>query len=310
MKTKSIVRILCSLMVLLLGATSLLAQTQAGAIKAARVTGAVTKASANGTETPLTENSILIESDSIRTAGGASVVLVFANGSSVHVGENSRLAIEEFKMDPLDETIAVANLTREPSVSKTRLNLSYGEMVGNVKTLNSASSYDVRTPIGAAGIRGTTFRIFLRFDGEGRANFSLATSEGLVNFVASGSVQISGGEQAQVPAGTEVTAVVTVDPNSGAIQSVTIQPTAPISTTAASAIQTAAETAVTTAAQVTITQNDSQTAQQQAQQQQNPPTDQPPANNPPADNPPTNQPTNPPANQNPTNPADRSPGGE
>lgn len=306
MKTKSIFRIVCGIVALLLGATNLLAQTQAGAIKAARVTGAVTKASANGTETPLTENAILIETDSIRTAGGASVVLVFANGSSVHVGENSRLAIEEFKMDPLDETIAVANLTREPSVSKTRLNLSYGEMVGNVKTLNSASSYDVRTPIGAAGIRGTTFRIFLRFDAQGRADFSLATSEGLVNFVASGSVQISGGEQAQVPAGTEVTAVVTVDPTSGAIQSVTIQPTAPISTSAAEAIQTAAQTAVTAAAQVTITPNDSQSAQQQAQQQQNPQNDQPPADNPPANNPPANDP---PANQ-PTNPADRSPGGD
>lgn len=58
-------------------------------------------------------------------------------------------------------------------------------MVGNVKTLNHAaeSMFSVSTPAGAAGIRGTTFRIVYRPTGNGQAfNYQLSTSEGVVIF--------------------------------------------------------------------------------------------------------------------------------
>jgi hypothetical protein len=156
------------------------AQTAAGQIKAAKVEGQVTKISASGASVPLKSGDTLAESDAVLTGKGASVVLVFSNGSSVKVGSESRLAIDEFKMDPLAEEIKPSELKGEPSVSKTTLNLAYGEMVGDVKKLNKSSSYSIKTPVGAAGIRGTIYRIVFKPSTDGKAFFTVSTAEGHV----------------------------------------------------------------------------------------------------------------------------------
>ena len=84
-------------------------------------------------------------------------------------------------MDPLDAPIANPGaLKKEPTKSKTTLNLSYGEMVGDVKKLNTSSSYSIKTPVGAAGIRGTIYRIVFRPTSNGKAFFTVSTAEGLV----------------------------------------------------------------------------------------------------------------------------------
>jgi hypothetical protein len=259
------------------------AQTQAGAIKAVRITGEVFRVDAAGAKTPVKEGHALIETDTIETGAGAGVVLVFMNGSSVKLAENSRLAIEEFKMDPLAENISVASLKDEPGVSKTRLNLAYGEMVGNVKKLKSASQFDVKTPVGAAGIRGTTFRILLRFEANGQVAFQLSTSEGRVVFT--GTVQISGtgettqagmSQEVEVTAGQEVTAVAQVNTTTGTVTAVQVTAARPISEAATQAITTAVTQAIEQAAQTTIF---TPTEQQQASQQTTQPTSSTPTQN-------------------------------
>jgi FecR-like protein len=179
------------------------AQTQPGQIKAARVENEVRKLLTDGTTAPVKNGDVLTEQDVITTGKGASVVLVFMNGSSVKLGGDSRLAIDEFKMDPLAEDLHTGGLQAEPSVSKTQLNLAYGEMVGDVKKLNTSSTYSIKTPVGAAGIRGTIFRIVFRPDGNGKALFTISTSEG--------KVVMEGVTDAEIPvdAGKEV--VVTID---------------------------------------------------------------------------------------------------
>src|SRR5688572_16189019 len=156
------------------------AQTAAGQIRAAKVEGQVTRIQANGATTPLKNGDSLTETDAVLTGKNSSVVLVFANGSSVKVGADSRLGIDEFKMDPLDEEIKPSELKEEKSVSQTKLNLAYGEMVGSVKKLNTASGYSVKTPVGAAGIRGTVFRVVFRQGADGKASFTVSTAEGKV----------------------------------------------------------------------------------------------------------------------------------
>lgn len=157
------------------------AQTELGSIKAARVQGEVLKLAADGTSAPLKDGDLVTEADTVTTGKGASVVLVFGNGSSVRLGADSRLAIEEFKMDPLAAPINNPSaLTEEPTRSRTSLNLSYGEMVGDVKKLNASSNYSIKTPVGAAGIRGTIYRIVFRPDSNGKAFFQIQTAEGLV----------------------------------------------------------------------------------------------------------------------------------
>ena len=156
------------------------AQTQAGQVLAAKIEGQVLKVAVDGTTTPIANGDKLTEKDVVTTGKNSGVVLVFMNGSSVKLGPESRLAIEEFKMDPLGEDIELSKLQAEPSVSKTTLNLSYGEMVGDVKKLNTSSSYSIKTPVGAAGIRGTIYRIVFRPSSDGKAFFTVSTAEGRV----------------------------------------------------------------------------------------------------------------------------------
>jgi len=184
------------------------AQTAAGQIKAVKVEGQVTKISANGTSTPLKDGDALVETDAVLTAQGSGVVLVFANGSSVKVGANSRLAIDEFKMDPLADEVKISGLKAEPSVSQTKLNLAYGEMVGDVKKLNKSSSYSIKTPVGAAGIRGTIYRIVFTPDpaNPGKSFYHVQTLEGSVwvvmNHGPSGTVPVDAGKEVTVEVDT------------------------------------------------------------------------------------------------------------
>lgn len=52
-----------------------------------------------------------------------------------------------------------------PNPSTASLFLEYGEVLGNIEGLDSRSQFNVRTPLGTAGIRGTTFRISYTADG-------------------------------------------------------------------------------------------------------------------------------------------------
>jgi hypothetical protein len=271
MKTLPALRFLVCCAVALCAALTGFAQTRAGAVKAVRVTGDVARLDAAGVRTPVAEGQALIETDTIVTGDGAGVVLVFMNGSSVKLAGNSRLAIEEFKMDPLAENIAIANLKNEPSVSKTRLSLAYGEMVGNVKTLHRSSTYDVKTPVGAAGIRGTTFRILLRFEANGQVAFQLSTAEGRVLF--EGTTQLAGTgtttemgttQAVEVAEGLEVSAVAEVNTATGTVTSVQVTAVQPISASATQAITTAITQAIEQAAQATTF---TPVEQQQAAQQ-------------------------------------------
>ena len=200
---------------------------------------------ADGSSVAVKAGDVLVETDVITTGKSASVVLVFMNGSSVKLGAESRLAIDEFKMDPLADDIKMSDLKAEPTVSKTALNLSYGEMVGDVKKLNKSSSYSVKTPVGAAGIRGTIFRIVFRPSSDGKAFFTVSTAEGRV--VMEGVTA----EEIPIVEGKEV--VVTVD--------IPTTPTAPGETPAPIAppvIETrdipAATSALIAAAAITISQ--------------------------------------------------------
>jgi hypothetical protein len=200
------------------------AQTQAGQIKIARAENQVEKELADGTRVPLKNGDLVTESDTVVTGKNSSVVLVFMNGSSVKLGADSKLGIDEFKMDPLADPVTLSGLKEEPSVSKTALNLAFGEMVGDVKKLNKSSSYSIKTPVGAAGIRGTIYRIVYKPTSDGKAFFTVSTAEGLVVMTGliDGEIPIPPGQEvvvevdipaANTPPGTPATTanVVTTD---------------------------------------------------------------------------------------------------
>ncbi len=188
-----------------------------GQIRAARVIGTVT-ATKEGATLAVTNGTELSEGYVVNTGRGSSVVLVFSNGATMNLAQDSSLAIDEFTQDPFADEVAVADLTAEPTASRTRLNLSRGELVGNVKKLNydAGSRFEVHTPVGAAGIRGTTFRIVFRPDGTGKAFFSLITSEGNVVLTA-GSINLPTETSVPDNKAVEVLIDIAVDPATGAI---------------------------------------------------------------------------------------------
>ena len=168
----------------MMAATGASAQaTAAGRIILARVTGEVTVLDrATAVSVAARNNQEISQGYTVSTGKGASVVLVFSNGATINLKEDSVLDVEKYLQDPFAGDFNPSTATDEPTVSNTGLNLTRGELVGNVKKLKTGqgSTFNVQTPVGAAGIRGTTFRILYRPKGDGTASFSLTTTEGNV----------------------------------------------------------------------------------------------------------------------------------
>lgn len=237
--------------VLLCGILSVAAQTAVaesartpGHIVAAKVRGSVIATNlADQTPIDLKDGSIISQNYVVTTGAGSGVILLLSNGATLNLGPESTLSIDEFLQDPFAEEIALADLKEEPTTSVTKLHLSRGELVGNVKKIKAeeGSSFTVNTPVGAAGIRGTTFRIVFRPDASGRVFFTLSTAEGRVVFEAPATQ-----EQVSVPTGQEVvvTVDVAVDAATGAV---TI--TAPPAVAATTDIPPATQAAIAAASQ-------------------------------------------------------------
>lgn len=92
----------------------------------------------------------LNEKARIKTAPASTVDLFLgANGPVVRVTEDTILGLDKLQYEN----------TGEDAVIETQLDLSNGRILGNVKKLAAASKYEVKTPQGVAGIRGTKYDI-------------------------------------------------------------------------------------------------------------------------------------------------------
>ncbi len=136
---------------------------------------------------PLQKGEKIQPSTSIRSGAGERVDLAMSNGALVQLLDNSQLSISEFLQDPckfvfsdgifsltqeIDNlenstspnqpveatTEAWNKLSTEPSLSKCKLLLNEGTIVGYSKKLRPGSKLEIVTPIGTADIRGTTWR--------------------------------------------------------------------------------------------------------------------------------------------------------
>jgi len=234
----------------------------AGIITAKLVKGTVTvQDNVTKTPRPLQENDQVKAGEIVITGKSrdSGVVLVFSNGATVTLKDDSELNIEEFLQDTWDTSLNVSEMTAEPSASTTKLHLARGELIGKVAKLNKekGSSFNVQTPVGAAGIRGTTFRVVFRPDpaNPGHYTFTISKPEGEVNVTMQNA---TGTASAPVSVGDNREIVVdvqgTVNPTTGQI-TVTAPPqvvTQSIPAVTAAAISTAAVQAVQAAQEVVI----------------------------------------------------------
>ena len=115
------------------------------------VTGNATATDGAGAPAQLRNGQILKAGTTVNTQPGSTVVLDLGdNGNALEIKPDSTLKID---------TLLKKQVGQEKTIT-TELDLKKGSVVGNVKKLSKASTYDVKTANGVAGIRGTSFHIF------------------------------------------------------------------------------------------------------------------------------------------------------
>jgi hypothetical protein len=99
---------------------------------------------------PLSVGKELMPGSAVRTANDSKVVLFLdQNGPLVMLTENTTLGIDKLSFEP----------TGVDTIIETQLDLKSGRIVGIAKKLSATSKYEVKTPSGVAGIRGTEYSI-------------------------------------------------------------------------------------------------------------------------------------------------------
>lgn len=149
---------------------------------------------------PAKTGDIVQEGSTIKTGKNSTAVLLFGNGSAITVQSESAFSVDMFQQDPFDPANTnYKDLQAEPSKSKTKVTISSGEIVGDMRKLNKGSSWEFNTPLGVAGIRGTKVFIKVTKDANGKVTVHIAAAEGLVV------VTTKSGETLQVGKGEEIT---------------------------------------------------------------------------------------------------------
>ena len=121
----------------------------------------------------------LPDGHSIKTGEGGKVVCLLSNGTIFNVSPQSEMVISQFTQEPFEATDdKISDLETEPSVSEVKLKLNYGNLVTDVKKLNQGSSFNIESPLGSAGIRGTTVNTVAIPDGNGGFTGSFGVTGG------------------------------------------------------------------------------------------------------------------------------------
>ena len=108
----------------------------------------------------LTRGMIMSEGISLQTTQFSEVLILFSNGTTLTLEENSKLEILKFKQEPfLADDANLEDSETEPSSSQLELNLPFGTFISQTKTLSKDSSYIINTPSGTVRVKGTQFQL-------------------------------------------------------------------------------------------------------------------------------------------------------
>jgi len=141
---------------------------------------------------------LLTDGYSVDAGEGAEAILLLSNGTLVTVDENTKIKLESFLQEPFDAgDKKLEDLQEEPSSSSGLINLEIGSLVVKTKKLNKKSNFEISSPVGTAGIRGTQFGMGF----SPNRGMSLDVTESAVSFSPRG-----GGRPSIVRAGRGLTA--------------------------------------------------------------------------------------------------------
>jgi hypothetical protein len=147
-ETSKFVRVI-SCVALLVGSMAFAQAAQVGKAVVRSVTGAA-ECSEGGAWKALKVGQELRPGTVVRTANDSTVDLFLdQNGPMVRLAENTTLGIEKLNFEA----------TGIDTIIETQLDLKSGRVIGIVKKLSATSKYEIKTPNGVAGIRGTHYVI-------------------------------------------------------------------------------------------------------------------------------------------------------
>jgi hypothetical protein len=126
-------------------------------------------------------------SHTIITGKNGKLVGLLSNGTLLTLEEDTRMKVGTFKQEPfVAGGKKLTDLPGEPSSSQVMLDLDFGSLVVKTKKLNKGSVFDINSPVGVAGIRGTEFQMASR-PGQG---VQLDVTESTVAFTPPGGVPL------------------------------------------------------------------------------------------------------------------------
>jgi len=181
-----VIHITYFLVALMLSSFSFSAEAAAveGGVRVMKKEGAPVEATMNGSPIEIQSGTILRQGSKIKTGTSASVDLMFDNGAVLEMKPNTEFLIEKFEREPFDAGgVNYKNLPEEPTESsKTRLKVDYGTILMGVKKLKETSEFQIQTPVGATGIRGTS--LFVKYDkAKPEEGTIVGVTEGKVEFL-------------------------------------------------------------------------------------------------------------------------------
>jgi hypothetical protein len=129
------------------------AQIEQGKAEVTAIQGTAEYSTDGGAFMPLKAGTILRTGSQVRTGGGSHADLYFGkNNGVVRVSESTTLALDKLTFSD----------TGLDMVIDTQLNLKEGHLLGNASAkMAPASKYEIKTPNGVAGIRGTKYDIYV-----------------------------------------------------------------------------------------------------------------------------------------------------
>jgi hypothetical protein len=263
--TASFSRIVAAFVALGVAAVFSAAQAaETGRVLVKGVSGGKASYSTDGkTFKPLKVGARLSEKAVVRTEDGAKVDMVVQQGNTyqsvVRAEQKTQLGFDSLQYEDIGENTVVEN----------KFDLPEGQVVGNVAKIAAASKYEIATPNGVAGIRGTQYSV--SSSGavtvvSGRVSVTIART---ITNAATGATQVVT-VQVSVEAGQTFTPPpLTAEGTATLVQMATAQAQVQAATAAVAAAQASGNTQAAAAAQAQLAtaQASFQTAQATAVQQ-------------------------------------------
>ncbi len=152
------------------------AQTmQQGSAKVRQIKGSAQYSADSGAWVPLKTGATLHPGSTVKTAVESIVDLDLGpNGPLIRIAPNSTVSLDKL-------TFAGTGMD---SVIETRLSVQNGTLIGNVKKLAKASKYEIKTPNGVAGIRGTDYVVSVKQRADGTYEVTFTDVDGTLVVVA------------------------------------------------------------------------------------------------------------------------------